>query len=208
MTTAKTVHRTLASLKLPRPIPALIALAKSIVQSMTGNATFPTPEPPLATVTQAITDLETAQSAATARTHGAVAARNDKRTALVALLEQLRAYVQKIADANLDNAPAIIQSAGMNPRKVASRTKRVFAAKNGAVSGQVHLVTEAAARRASYDWEYSTDGGKTWQLLPSTLQAKTVMNGLQAATTVSFRYRAVTKTGETDWSQPISILVK
>jgi len=156
MATPNRPPRALVSLKLPRPVPALIALAKSMVQAMTGNAAFPNPDPTLATVIQAITDLETAETAAKARTHGAVAIRNDKRAALVTLLEQLKAYIQKMADANPDNAAAVIQSAGVNVRKVAVHAKRVFGARPGTVSGTVKLVTESVARRASYEWQYST----------------------------------------------------
>jgi len=70
-----------------------------------------------------------------------------------------------------------------------------------------HLAA-SAARRASYLWGYSTDGGKTWAEVGPTLQAKTTVSGLPAGTTVQFRYRGVTKTGAADWSQPISLLVK
>ena len=48
MTTKKQTHRPLVSLKLPRPIPAFIPIAKQLVQSMTNNPSFPNPSPPLA----------------------------------------------------------------------------------------------------------------------------------------------------------------
>ena len=66
----------------------------------------------------------------------------------------------------------------------------------------------AASRRAAHDWEYSTDGGKTWVGAPSTLGARTTVTGLPAGTAVLFRFRALTKTGEGDWSQPTALLVK
>ena len=69
------------------------------------------------------------------------------------------------------------------------------------------VVAPAAARRASYDWEYSVDGGKTWVAVPHTLQARTTVTGLPTLTTVQFRYFATVKEGEGTWSQPISILV-
>ncbi len=72
----------------------------------------------------------------------------------------------------------------------------------------VHLQAEAAARRASYEWQYSNDGGKTWVQAPSTLQTKTTITGLTPSATIVFRYRAVTKVGEGEWSQPTSIMVK
>ena len=66
---------------------------------------------------------------------------------------------------------------------------------------------ERADTRASYDWEYSTDGGKTWVAMPSTLQSKTSMTGLASGTTVQFRSCPVTKAGQGDWSAPVSLTV-
>jgi hypothetical protein len=43
---------------------------------------------------------------------------------------------------------------------------------------------------------------------PVTLQAKTTIMGLTPGATVTFRYRGVTKTGEGDWSQLITFIVK
>jgi hypothetical protein len=205
---ASNTHRVSAALKLPTSVPALISVTKAIVAAMTGNASFPAPDPTLSAVSFALNELETAEAAALARTKGAATARNQKRAALVAELEQLKAYVQKTADVNLATAATVIQSAAMVVRKVPVRTKRVFNAKQGTVSGSVTLVTASAARRASYEWEYSSDGGKTWLLMPATLQAKTSITGLQSGSTYMFRYRAVVKAGAGDWSPPVSFLVK
>jgi hypothetical protein len=208
MTTSKTIHATLATLKLPKPVPALITYANSIVHAMTNNPAFPTPAPTLAAVTAAIADLQTAETGAIGRAKGAVATRNEKRVVLASLLVQLKAYVQSTADADADNSASIIQSSGIAVRKSTVRTPRVFAATQGALSGEVKLVTKAASSRASYDWQYSVDGGKTWVDAPSTLQAKTTVSGLAAGTTVQFRYRATTKAGEGDFSQAVSLIVK
>jgi hypothetical protein len=193
---------------LPKPAPAFISLANGIVVAMTNNPTFPTPTPALAVVSAALTDLEAANAAAQARTRGAAANRRAKQAALATLLEELKVYVQKIADATPANSAAIIASAGMGTRKIPAIHKRVFSATPGTVSGTMKLVTDAAAPRASYEWQSSIDGGKTWVALPTTLQAKTTVLGLTPGATVTFRYRAVTKTGEGDWAQPISAIVK
>jgi hypothetical protein len=208
MSATKSAHRSLVSLDLPKKVPALISYATSVVTAMTGNTSFPTPAPTLAAVTTAITALQTAQSAAIARTKGAVTARNDQQAALVALLQELKAYIQKTADADTDNGAAIIQSAGVAVRKTPVRKPRVFSAVQGAVSGTAKLVTASAGPRASYEWQYSVDGGKTWVAALSTLQAKTSVTGLTSGTTVQFRYLAVTKKGQGDWSAPVSLLVK
>jgi hypothetical protein len=207
MTVNKT-HRSVASLNLPTQVPALITYAQGIVKGMTGNPAFPAPTPTLAVVSAAITDLQTAETAALGRAKGAVATRNEKRAALVGLLQLLRGQVQEAADANLENAASIIQGAGIAVRKTAVRPARVFAAKPGAVSGSVKLVTDSAARRASYEWQSSADGGKTWVALPSTLRTTTTVTGLTPGATMTFRYRALTTAGEGDWSQPTSLLVQ
>ena len=207
--TTRSIHRAIATLKLPASkVPALITYAQGIVKGMTGNASFPNPVPTLAAVTAAINALQTAETAALARTKGAVATRNEARTSLVMLLEQLKADIQAAADANVENGASIIQSAGVSVRKTAVHPPRVFAATPGAVSGVANVVAPSAARRASYEWEYSLDGGKTWVTLPSTLQAKTSLSGLQSGSTVQFRYRPVTKTGEGNWSPAVSVTVK
>jgi len=201
-------RRSIASLKLPRAVPALVTYAQGVATCMTNNPAFPTPTPSLAVIQTAAVDLHTAELTAQNRTKGAVAARNEKRVVLVSLLHQVQSYVQAIADANLDNSASIIQSAGIPLRKVAVRLPRAFEAKLGSVSGTVKLAAPSAARRSAYEWQSSTDGGKTWVELPPTLQSRTTVTGIAAATTPQFRYRAVTKTGAADWSPPISILVR
>jgi hypothetical protein len=175
---------------------------------MTGNAHFTSPTPTLAAVASAVSDLEQAQAAALGRTKGAVDTRNAKRAALLLLVDALASYVQHVADADPENAAAIIQSAGMGVRKAPVHAPRVFAVIQASASGSVKIVAPAASRRASYDWQTSTDGGKTWTLASSTLQSKTSLSGLAAGTTVMFRYRAIVKGGEGEWSQPIAFLVK
>ncbi len=208
MATKKTNRQFIVTLNLPKPVPALVKYAVGIVNRMTGNASFPTPVPTLAAVTAAIDALEAAETATLARTKGAATLRDEKRAELVTLLKQLRGYIQTIADASADNAASIIESAGVTVKKTPVRKPRVFEAKPGPISGSAELVAASAARRAAYEWEYSIDGGKTWVVAPATLQAKTVVTGLTPGATVQFRYRGVTKTGEGDWSQDVSLIVK
>lgn len=197
-------HRSIAVLKLPRRTAVLISIARAIVLSMTGNAAFPNPQPTLAAIGTAVADLEVAQTAALSRLKGTAQARNQKRDALVKLLELLRAYVQGVADADPEHAAALIHSAAMNVKKLTLRPRRVFAVRQGKVAGSVTLVTASGGHSASYEWQLSADGGKTWQVLPVTLQAHCAVTGLTPGATYVFRTRTVTRTGEGDWSQPIT----
>ena len=205
--TNKKVHRSVACLRLPLSISLLITYVQGILKAMTGNATFPTPIPALTAVSNAVGDLQSAETVALTKVKGSIATRNEKKAALVALLELLRAYVQSIADGAPENGPSIIESAGLAVRKTTAPAPRVFAAKPGTVSGTAKLVVPSAARRASYEWQYSIDGGKTWIDAGPTLQARTTVVGLTAGATVLFRYRWVLKGGAGDWSPSVSMLV-
>jgi hypothetical protein len=204
----KIIHRAHVSLRLPTQGNALVPYAQGIVKKMTGNPAYPDPIPALAAITTATNELQTAATAALTRAKGMVTVRNEKRMALVQLLVQLKAYIQACADANAENGASIIESAGVGLRRAPTRHARVFAAKAGPLSGTADLVAASAAGRASYEWAYSTDVGKTWLLASPTLQARTSVTGLQAGTIVLFRYRYVTKTGASDWSAPVSMLVQ
>ena len=117
-TNTNTNHRSLVALKLPTVVAALIAFAQTIVKAMSGNPLFPNPSPAFAVLLQAIADLQTAQTAALARTKGTVITRDEKKVALATLLQQLKGYVQTIADANVENGASIIASAGSEERRV------------------------------------------------------------------------------------------
>jgi len=207
MTINQKPARALAALKLPRKIGDLINLAQVILKAMTGNPNFPNPQPTVAAMTTGLNELVAAEAGALVRTKGAVALRNSKKLALVTLLEEWRTCVQSTADANPENGPGIIQSSGATLRKNPQRKNLGFHAKMGTVPGTVKVVAPAAARRASYDWQYSIDGGKTWVDMPTTLQSRTSVTGMTSLSTVQFRYRSVIKTGAGEWSQPISFLV-
>jgi hypothetical protein len=208
MAQSKSVQRSLVTLNLPRRVPALIPYVQSVVTVMTSNAHYPTPVPALSDVSAAVTALQTAESAALSRLKGTVVVRNDKKAALVTLMQELRNYIQKVADADPENAAAIIQSSGLPVKKTAVHKPRVFTAKPGAVSGSVDVVAVTAARRASYEWQYSTDCGKTWIEAAPSLRARTTISGLPVAASVQLRYRSVTKSGPGDWSQPLTVVVK
>ena len=208
-TTNKSIHRATISLDVPAKIADVILYANNIVQMMTNNPAFPTPTPTIAVLNAAVSDLHAAETAALSRAKGSATVRNDKRTTLVSLLQQLRGYVQSVADATPETGAAIIESAGLAVRKIATRAKRTFAAKSGALSGSAIVTAVSAGPRSSYEWQYSTDGGKTWVFAPATTQGKTTVAGLPAGTTVQFRYLAVTpKGGQGDWSPAVSLLVK
>ncbi len=203
-----TTGNPIAVLKLPNSVPKVLKAGKALVTGIGNNpATFPSPEPARARVPGHIGDPHTPETAAKGRAKGAVQARNDKLKIVRADLRGLKGYVQRVADANPGTAASIIASASLDTRKVTARTKSDLEASSGGTSGEVRLVAKAAVGRTSYDWAYSTDQ-KVWTSVPSTLQASTAVHGLTPATTYWFRVRRLTRAGQADWSQMVSLLVR
>jgi hypothetical protein len=201
--------KAIAVLNLSNKVKTVISHAQSVATSIaTNTASFPSPNPTLATFQADIAALVTAETAVLARTKGAVETRNAKLAIVKGDLENLRTYVQSVSDAaNPSNAAALIESAGMTTRKVTLHDKPELSIKQGSVSGTVVVTAKAADKRAAYDWQYSTDQ-KTWTPLPATLQAKTGVSGLTAGTVYYFRVQPLTRTGGQNWSGLVSFMVK
>ncbi len=192
---------------MPRSVAAVVAFADSVVKAMKKSRHFPHPTPSLDVVRKAIDELRRAQAQALLLTRGAVEARDEKLATVWGLLAAVRAQVQAVADLHPTRARAVIRSAGLAVRKEPDRPPVRFHAKLGDEPGTVKIVAPAAAKRASYDWEYSLDRGRTWKTLPTTLQARTSLSGVPGQTLVELRYCATTKAGEGGWSGVIAIFV-
>lgn len=204
----KSMHRVLASLKLPSSAPALVLRAREIVAAVNGNTWFPKPSPPLAKVRVAIDKLQKAAADALRGTIGLHSRRDDEQKALVDLLTRLKAYVQGIANDNPEHAAAIIESAAMFVVGRKTRPRPILEVLRGPVSGSVKLVAKAVAKQASYLWERSEDGGKTWVRIRRTQQANTVADGLVPGTRYGFRFQAVTARYTTNPCDPVFYVVQ
>ena len=118
MATATTKPRHVSAvLKLPRRVKNIGSYTTSLLAAMTGNASFPSPNPPLATVQTDLDAFNAAEATALTRAKGSAEARNAKLLVLRDDLHHLLDYVQGVANANPASADAIIQSAGMAVRR-------------------------------------------------------------------------------------------
>ncbi|HEY6460919.1 MAG TPA: fibronectin type III domain-containing protein [Polyangiaceae bacterium] len=203
-----TISRPLAVLKLPPQIPEQLKLGEGLQAALVNNPHFPLPDTVIAAFDDALTKYDAAEKATQTRAPGTIAARNAAKVVYVGAVHALKARIQQVADATPEQAEAIITSTTLTVKKTPARTKDAFVARYGVTSGSVEVIARAAALRASYEWQYSVDGAKTWVSVPNTLQAKTTITLLPVATVVEFRFRATTKSGQGDWSQPTSLLVK
>ncbi len=203
---AKTKRHVIA-LYLPRIVALLIILGRSIVQKMTGNAWFATPDPPLPTVSGHLDKLEASEAAAKGGGAGAAAARDLDLKTVEDDLKALKAYVYKIIAQNLASASAIILSAGMAEKPFTPHFKPALAAFLGAMLGEIIVQARSKGRGFAYEWQVSTDGGTTWSAMGVTTDATTHYLGAVAGTTYTFRFRTTRKATTSAWSEPVHLTV-
>lgn len=207
---SSSTHVPQLKLALEVKILALIAQALRIVAAMTKNvAIFPTPNPTLSAISDAIVALEQAQTLALTRAAGAVTARALKETALRNLLKLLGAYVQSVANNSPSEAANIFAAAGWTEKTIGKHVKLPLAVTQGAM-GTAHLVATAAPKhqKAFYGWRYTTDGGKSYVTAPGTNDAKTVITGLPPGVLVGFQYNMTIKNVTGEWSQTVTLTMK
>ena len=195
-------------LKAPTPVAGFLVFAQDIHDKMAAaSKELPSPSPTLSVLQTDIDTLKAKEVIVKTRAPGAVQDRNAALKVVKIDLNNERAYVEAVVNANPALAATLVPSVGMALRTAPARTKAPLAAKAGATSGLVHLTAQKAKGARANEWQYSADGGKTWIDLPSTTKATTQVANLQPSTTVQFRHRSVSKTGVSDWSLPVPHVV-
>src|ERR1044072_5942115 len=138
-----------------------IAKGRHIVSSLTNNASFQTPSPPLGEITSALEELDKAQAAVqTAKSEVAtrVLAQDGAETKVNQLLTQLAGYVESVAGAD----DTLITSAGMETRSSASAPQapavpQGLSATASEHEGQIILTWKAISNARRYAIEGSQD---------------------------------------------------
>lgn len=190
---------------------ALLERGRNHVEMLTGNASFPTPTPALATITTACNDLETSITAVLF--HGGRVAHEQKRTrerALYGLLKELAGYVQ----ANCDNDRDKVLSAGFEFRADSRPVEKLempqaLRAQLTDFSGQVPLRWKKVPNAVNYQVFSSTDPNepKSWELVAFTSRTSYTVEALQSATFYWFRVQALGRKGlQSPVSDPVRAL--
>jgi len=203
---ATEVPSAVIALNLPKVVALLLVYGRHIVQMMTDNSWFPSPDPGLPDFAAHLDALERAEATAWSRAKGTAAARDAEKKVVCGDLRALKQYVARIANLNMELAIAIILSAGMTPKQFARRHKPPLQASMGPAPGEVIVRAKAVAKRAAYEWQISSDGA-SWTTFATTTVADTSVPGLTPGTTYFFRFRATRKRTTGDWSQTIKFMV-
>jgi len=190
------------------PIPQKIAKAQQIVAAITGNPTFPTPTPPLASVTTSINDLSAAFTAAQAARQTAkekTSDQNAKEDSLNRVMQQLAAYVESVAG---DDQSKIL-SAAMDTRSVSvagsepASQPQALTPTEGDHDGEIDLTWDKVPSTKSYVIEKSTGPQPTdWVHAGVSTKSAFTAAGLTSGSRYWFRVAAVNNNGQSGWSDP------
>jgi hypothetical protein len=181
--------------------------AANIVVSLTGNAAYPAPLVPLATLGAAQSAFHDALLAAAQGGVQLTAVKNEARDALVTLLRQEASYVQAIAGQNLST----LLSSGFEANST-NRAQSTLDAPNiiGLDNGQTtQLIVRMQPVANAKACELQTKNGGGWTPAGVFVQARgIVLPGLTPGQNYSVQARAIGgSTGYSDWSDPVSHMV-
>lgn len=190
-----------------------LQLANNIKTSMTGNASFATPIPTLASITTLITTAqtkvdayETSRDALTMK----LTERDDAMVALKAALAQLASYV----DAASAGDEAKIQSAGMGVRASSVAAGVPDQVSNLAITagdeqGELDAQWDPVTKTRTYEVQTSPDPftANSWVNRPSVTKSFTKITGLTSGSKIWMRVRSTGVGGLGPWSDPATKIV-
>jgi hypothetical protein len=180
----------------------------NVIQKMTGNLRFPTPDVSLEILKQKNDTLQSRSvdalsggKEATILLHQAIDDWDDT-------MRTMANYVNRIANGD----GAVIVSAGFNLAKQPTPGPRPeFEAEAGDKPGTVILRHQAIDGARSYIWQFCTGdspaGEAGWSVGSVSTKASTTIEGLTSMTKYWFRVSGVTIEGTTAYCQPISMVV-
>jgi len=189
-----------------------ISKAQTIVNSMTGNPVFATPNPSLATIQTLIDNLDDANIEVELGNYTQLTARNDFHAVLGDSLAVLGNYVENIANGNRQ----ILESSGFDLAKTPERSGILPApiamdAQLTGISGQVQLKWQPVKGAQSYIVEATTgnaaDPNAQWVMLGVCTRARFVAGNLTPALFYSFRVCAVNWAGNSAPSEPATSVI-
>lgn len=183
----------------------LNAFAGSVLTGLTGNPHFPSPDPELSELSDAITEFHDAHQDFIVKQSGAktaTALKKQKRKALEGVLNDLAGFVDRKAKGE----EAKILSANMPVRDDRTPIGELpppanLSATYGDHPGEVDLLWDPVKGTRTYDVEYRLhDGPSEWARFASVSPSRATVTGLEPGAEYAFRVRAVGAAGPGPWS--------
>lgn len=185
----------------------LIAFVRNVIALITGNASYPTPLPPLATITTSVNGFETAVHDALDGGRIAIATRNAARAELLSLMRQLAAYVQGNCGADL----VTLIGSGFDAVRAPSPVGVLPAPGNQrlgltGMSGQLILRFDRVDNAANYSVQTATSPDGPWTDQDLSTSTRVMIDGLTPGKVYWARACANGSAGSSEWGGPATAM--
>lgn len=185
-----------------------ITFYRSVISSMTGNDTFPTPDTPLTEAKAVVDALENSSIAAKDGSRTAISIMHDNEAKADDVFRTLAAYVDRMA---AGDETKIISSGFHISKQPVPIQKALLTVDDGLNSGSVKLVAKAVDKAGAYIWQLAKDTlpetDSQWILSGTTTRCNYELSNLTVASKYYFRVAAVTPDGTTDFCAPVMKVV-
>jgi hypothetical protein len=185
-----------------------VTFYRNIIDKLTGNTNFTTPDLSLKTTKTAVDAFESAILAARDGSRTAVAIMHDRETETDDIFRILAAYVHRIAAGDETK----ILGSGFHVSSQPVRTpKAILAVTHGENSGSVKLVARAVEKAGAYIWQMAKDIvpdiESGWTTAGTSTRCTFEINDLNVTSRYHFRVSAVTPDIVTNFCHPVAKVI-
>jgi hypothetical protein len=182
-----------------------IGFFRNVIEKMTGNVDFPTPDVPLVEATALVSKLEASYYAARDGSHTAVAYMYQCEEEADDCFRTLAAYVTR---ASAGEESKILGTGFLCSKEPSPRPKAELIVKEGTKPGSFILRRHTVLDARSYLWQYSQGdlpaSDANWKVLNVTTKSKNEATGLTSGLKYWFRVAAVTPEGTGAFTPAVS----
>jgi hypothetical protein len=185
-----------------------VTSGQNIINSIVASPTyFPTNTLPLPpnSVTAALTNLHNSILATASGAQGSISNMHEKERIVISVFNVLRAYVEMQAN-NTSDPQTVIEAAGMVASKNNGGTLVTELTLTATGNGSIQVSVPRNVGESAFVYQYSSDGGTTWQEFECSKLATVSLKNQTPASTLWFRYAAIGK-AKGAFSQTKSVIV-
>lgn len=182
--------------------------AQNIKDNMQACGYFPAGGMPISypSIQTIITNLHTAAVTASNGTTADTSHMHEQDRILVSAFNFLKAHVEFVANNSADPA-TVITAAGMQVATTGGGNGVTELTLDAVGNGKLQVRVPRQTSEKAFLFEYSNDGGTTWNELTSSSLTKVTLANQTPGATIFVRYCAISKTGKSTFSQAKSAIV-
>ena len=173
-----------------------VTTGQNIINSIVASpALFPPASLPLpiTTMTSCVNTLHNAILATATGAQGSVSNMHEKERVLLSIFNVMRAYVEMVAN-NTTDPKTVIEAAGMVASKSSGGSSVSELTITPLGNGELQVSVPRQSGEVAFIYQYSSDGGTTWQEFEWSKLATVSLKNQTPASTLWFRYTAIGKT--------------